>query len=80
MTYNASFVGSKQDAHQMQVIPESHVRTGMFEMQIEGQETSEKMGCLPLSSHTTCAVGFTNPYKIFLFLLLTAIGLAFNFF
>ena len=25
MTYNASFVGSKQDAHQMQVIPESHV-------------------------------------------------------
>jgi hypothetical protein len=25
MTYNASFVESKQDAHQMQVIPESHV-------------------------------------------------------
>ena len=25
MTYNASFVGSKQDARQMQVIPESHV-------------------------------------------------------
>ena len=63
MTYNASFVGSKQDAHQMQVIPESHVETGMFEMQIEGQETSEKMGCLPLLSHPTCAVGFTNPAK-----------------
>ena len=78
MTYNASFVGSKQAAHQMQVIPESHVGDRDAEMQIEGQETSEKMGCLPLSSHPTCNVGFTNPLRSLF--LLAAIEFAFDFF
>jgi hypothetical protein len=55
--------------------------TGIFEMQIEGQETSEKMGCLPLfnvvTPHLHCM--FHQPSKIFLFLL-TAIEFPFDLF